>query len=470
MSPIKCPSCEYRNFHPGDTCINCGALLSSQESAARPPSPKNRPSPRSRPLSREEPILDSHPLPGEKPIARNRPLPREGRSPTNKPSSREEPILDRRLLPREERVAGNKLLSGEEPSPASRPLPRKKPPSSTTKPASGEDLSSQNKPLSSEMSTLERKSLPRKEQISRKRSSSKIEANSKAKIDKSYSEPEPYLEDERSSEPEPYPRNNPYLADESYAEDEAYSEDESYAEDEAYSEDESYAEDEAYESYSKQLVLYHQNQLAKQANLNTALEPYQISADAQAYLPANLLPDLSTFVKEDKQARPKPWETDKLPWGLPRRDPDVEGTIIQIQQSQELPDYPNIVLGIVNMLTELIWLIPNDTMKKEEERLQITTVRVRTSNDERRDVRLIGYLRGANLTLGDDVWFWGWHRQGSLTARKGYNWTSKAIISTHSMGLVVPALILLILMGIGFLLFLAEPSIAAGLRVLRIHP
>jgi hypothetical protein len=449
VSPIKCPSCEYRNFHPGDTCINCGALLSSQEATARP---KKRPSPRSRSLSREEQILDSQPLAGEKPVARSRSLPREGRSPTNKPSSREE------------RVAGNKIFSGEELSPGNRPLPRKKPSSSTAKPASEEALSSQNKPLSSEMSALEKKSLPRKEQISRNRSSSKIEENSKAKIDESYSEREPYPEDELSSKPEPRPTNDPYLADESYAEDE------SYDEDEAYPEDESYAEDGSYGSPSRQLILYHQNQLAKQANFSTALEPYQISADAQAYLPANLLPDLSTFVKEDKQARPKPWETDKLPWGLPRRDPDVEGTIIQIQQSQELPDYPNIVLGIVNMLTELIWLIPNDSMRREEERLQITTVRIRTSNDERRDVRLIGYLRGANLTLGDDVWFWGWHRQGSLTARKGYNWTSKAIISTHSMGLVVPALILLILMGIGFLLFLASPSIAAGLRILRIHP
>jgi len=30
VSAIKCPSCEYRNFHASGMCINCGASLSSQ--------------------------------------------------------------------------------------------------------------------------------------------------------------------------------------------------------------------------------------------------------------------------------------------------------------------------------------------------------------------------------------------------------------------------------------------------------
>jgi hypothetical protein len=409
VSPIKCPSCEYRNFHPGDTCINCGAPLSSQAPAERPPSPKNRPSPRNRPLPREEHILDSRPLPKEEPFSTNKPL------------------------------------SRKEPSPTNRPLPRKMA-SSTTRPISKEDPLPTNKPLPRDMPTLDSRPLPTKKRIPRNRSYSKTETDGECEPDPQGG---PYLEDERYCEHESDPRNDPYLVEQSYPEDGSDSED---------------------GPDSRELVPYQQNLPANYGLLpspNTALEPYQINTAMQEYLPSSLLPDLSTFVKEDKQARLKPWETDKLPWGLPRRDPDVEGTIIQIQQSQELPDYPNLVVGIVNMLTELIWLIPNDTMKKEEERLQITTVRIRTSNDEKRDARLIGYLRGANLTLGDDVWFWGWHRQGSLTVRKGYNWTSKAIINTHSMGLVVPALILLILVGIGFLLFLAGPSLAAGLRILR---
>lgn len=214
------------------------------------------------------------------------------------------------------------------------------------------------------------------------------------------------------------------------------------------------------ETYSRDIVPYQlgANYGLVPTNPNTALSPYKVSNAVEQYHPQGILPALPTFVKEDK--RP-PHDKDKLPWGLPRRDPDVAGTIIVIQQSQELPEYPNLIVGLTNLLTELIWLIPNDTMRKEEERLQVTTIRIRCENDEKRDIRLIGYLRGANLTLGDDIWFWGWHRKGSLIARKGYNWTSKAVVTTHTLGLIVPALTLLILLGIGFLLFLAWPSIGS---------
>jgi len=336
---------------------------------------------------------------------------------------------------------------------------------------------------------LDSRPLPREERIPKNKSYSKLEAYSETKIDETYiedetySNPEVYSEGEVYSDHETYSEQEAYSDHETYSEGETYSNPEVYSEGEVYSDHETYSEQEAYsdhdpyladeayseeKSYSRELVPYQQSQPpALMPSPSTALEPYQISTAMEEYLPKSLLPDLSAFIEEDKAARPKPWETDKLPWGLPKRDPDIEGTIIQIQQSQELPDYPNLVVGLVNMLTELIWIIPNDTMKKEEERLQITTVRIRTSNDEKKDARLIGYLRGANLTLGDDIWFWGWHRQGSLTVRKGYNWTSKAIVNTHSMGLVIPALLLLILTGIGFLLFLAGPSIAAGFHVLQ---
>ena len=212
------------------------------------------------------------------------------------------------------------------------------------------------------------------------------------------------------------------------------------------------------ESYSRDIVPYQlgANYGLVPTNPNTALEPYKVSNAIEQYQPQGILPTLPTLAKEDKHP---PRGKDKLPWGLPRRDPDVAGTIILIQQSQELPEYPNLIVGITNLLTELIWLIPNDTMRKEEERLQVTTIRIRCDNDEKKDIRLIGYLRGANLTLGDDIWLWGWHRKGSLIGRKGYNWTSKAVVTTHTLGLILPALTLLILLGIGFLIFLAWPSI-----------
>ncbi len=137
--------------------------------------------------------------------------------------------------------------------------------------------------------------------------------------------------------------------------------------------------------------------------------------------------DCGNFVKENK--RPKPWDTDKLPWGLPKQDPDIAGRIIQIQQSQEPPEYPHLIIEFMNWLAKLIWFIPNDTMRREEERRQITTVRVRTSDGEKRDARLIGLLRGAPFTLGDDIWFWGWHHKGNFIIRRGYNWTSKTIVA-----------------------------------------
>jgi hypothetical protein len=136
------------------------------------------------------------------------------------------------------------------------------------------------------------------------------------------------------------------------------------------------------------------------------------------------------FVKEEY---PEPWLTDTLPWGFPRRSPDVAGTIIRIQQLQELPVYPNLVIRIVNMLIAFICLLPNRMMKKGHERLQVA-MRIRTSNDETKDAYLIGDLRGANLALGDVVSLWGWQRQGRFTVRKGYNHTSKRAFHVRTLG------------------------------------
>ncbi|HWS82860.1 MAG TPA: hypothetical protein VN207_01225 [Ktedonobacteraceae bacterium] len=244
----------------------------------------------------------------------------------------------------------------------------------------------------------------------------------------------------------------------------AYSEDH-----EVYSEDDgTYSEN---RSYSRELVpysLYQPGNSGLIPSSSIALEAYKVSTAIEAYLPQGILPAMPTFPKEEHF---DPFENAKYPWGFPRRAPDVKGTIIQIQQSQELPEYPNLIIGITNMLTELIWLIPNDTMKKEEERLQVTTVRIRCSNDEKKDARLIGYLRGANLTLGDAIAFWGWHRKGSIIVRKGFNHTSNAVVDTHTMGLIMPALTLLILLAIGFLMFLAWPSISSAFgSFLRLVP
>ncbi len=372
---------------------------------------------------------------------KDKPIPSDERIPKRKPTLNQD---TQRLDPAQMR---EHLSPKDKPIPSDERIPKRKPTlnqdTQRLDPAQmREHLSPKDKPIPSDERISNTRSILKEKRISRNRSHSKaeaVEAYSEAKAEM-HSEVEPYSETEAVE---------PYLKIEPYSEDESYS-----------SED---------ESYSKEIVPYYQNQPESSAlvpSISTALEPYKISSMIEQVQPQGILPTLPTFVKEEKNS--EPWLTDKLPWGFPRRPPDVAGKIILINQSQELPDYPNVILGLVNMLTELIWMIPNDTMKKEEERLQVTIVRIRTNKEdakkeELKDVRLIGYLRGANLTLGDLVWFWGWHRKGSLLVRKGYNWTSKAIVETHSMGLIMPALVVLILLGIAFLVFLAWPSVSSGL-------
>jgi hypothetical protein len=374
MPAIKCPSCEYRNYHAADMCINCGTPLPSQ---VPPPLAKHRPSPaRNKTIANEPPSA-----------ARNKTI-------ASGPPS----------------AARNKTIANEPPSPA------------------------RSKPISREQGTSRKRSYPKAEPV----------------------EPRPQARDEVDSEVESYVADAELYETrpEVYVDEDV---DETSSDDEM---DEPYAKN---KSHTKGLVPYSMYQPGNHGLVpiqSTALEPYQISNAMQEYLPQGIVPCMPTFVKEEQRDS---WLDDKLPWGFPRRPPDIAGIIIQIQQSQELPEYPNLILGITNMLTELIWLIPNDTMKSQDERLQVTTVRIRVNDKIKRDARLIGYLRGANLTLGDTVSFWGWHRKGSLIVRKGYNHTSQAIVDTHTLGLVLPALTLLILLGIGFLLMQAWPSMSSGL-------
>ena len=138
--------------------------------------------------------------------------------------------------------------------------------------------------------------------------------------------------------------------------------------------------------------------------------------------------ELFTLKKDEP---PPPHDKSQLPWWVPRRDPDIAGTIILINQSQELPEFPNLITRIGSLLHELIWLFSNDSMRREEERMQVTTVHIRCSNGKKRDARFIGTLRESNLTLGDYVWFWGRYCKDSLIVRKGYNWTSKTIVAVR---------------------------------------
>jgi hypothetical protein len=159
----------------------------------------------------------------------------------------------------------------------------------------------------------------------------------------------------------------------------------------------------------------------------------------------------STRTKESKIFR-LPEEFPRSIW-LPKRGPDVTGIIIHVQSAQEFPDYPNILRALVDLVTEFIWLVPNQPVHKEGERILVTTIRVRLQNGEKRDVRIQGNLRGANLSLGDMISFWCWKHKGSLMVRTGYNHTSKAIITTNALGMLVPALIVLLVLIVSFSVF-----------------
>jgi len=175
--------------------------------------------------------------------------------------------------------------------------------------------------------------------------------------------------------------------------------------------------------------------------------PYEGSRDMQPYYPQPL--PFQTRVLEERGLEevenPEPWKTDRLPWYLPRRRPRLTGKIVSMRNEMEFPDYPNVLRALADLIAEFIWIAANQPSHKEGERIQVTILRVRTSDGRLQDARLMGYMRGADLTLGDQVSFWGWKRRGSLLVRTGYNHTSRATITTNMMSMFLPGLILLAL-------------------------
>jgi translation initiation factor IF-1 len=133
-----------------------------------------------------------------------------------------------------------------------------------------------------------------------------------------------------------------------------------------------------------------------------------------------------------------------------RRPPDLAGVIILVQSQEELP-MPGAVGSIATALRDIIWPMPQ---QQAREKVHVTTFRVRTQDDEQKDARIEGYLKGANLTLGDKVSLWGWHRKGVLIVRRGYNHTSKGDVTSTVTGSAFSSVVLLIVAVAGMLLLL----------------
>jgi len=141
-----------------------------------------------------------------------------------------------------------------------------------------------------------------------------------------------------------------------------------------------------------------------------------------------------------------------------RRLPDLAGVIILVQSQEELP-LPGAAGSVATTLRDMIWPLVE---QQAREKVHVTTLRIRTQNEEQKDARIEGYLKGANLTLGDQVSLWGWHRKGILIVRRGYNHTSKGDVVSTVTGTAFGSVLLLIVAIIGLLLlayFYASPFI-----------
>jgi hypothetical protein len=148
--------------------------------------------------------------------------------------------------------------------------------------------------------------------------------------------------------------------------------------------------------------------------------------------------------EQERQADPERWKTDKLPWYFPRTKPKVAGKVIQIETKEEILDYPDIYAAIATLLVELIWILTQVQQERENDRIVMTTVRVQTYDGTLKDSRVRGVMRGATISLGDQVSLWGMRRNGVLFVRRGFNHTTQGVISTHSLGLIVPGILVIV--------------------------
>ncbi len=142
-----------------------------------------------------------------------------------------------------------------------------------------------------------------------------------------------------------------------------------------------------------------------------------------------------------------------LPWW---RKPDIRGMVIGLQPLQEVPLNNDWLTSLFLLFRDIVWpMSPHGYFqdRPQVDKINVTMVRVRRSDDSQRDARLIGHITGANISLGDEIALWGKKRRGSLYITKGFNHTSQAIIATtKNMNAPVPALVFLTILVVGYLI------------------
>lgn len=202
---------------------------------------------------------------------------------------------------------------------------------------------------------------------------------------------------------------------------------------------------------SRQLIVRPGDQLVtNQAwQQSRAVQPYEIyetSLDIMPPEPFSSIPGgHASRIGQERLVDPELWKTDRLPWYFPKTKPQVAGSVILIETKEEIIDYPDLFAAIATLLVELIWVFAQVQQERESgDRVVMTTVRVQTYDGTLKDSRVRGNMRGANISLGDQVSFWGKRRHGVLFVNRGFNHTTQGVISTHSLGLIVPALIVIL--------------------------
>jgi hypothetical protein len=179
-----------------------------------------------------------------------------------------------------------------------------------------------------------------------------------------------------------------------------------------------------------------------------AIQPYEIYETALDIAPPEIFSALPGMLgsrsEDERETDPELWKADKLPWYFPRTKPKVAGKVILIETKEEILDYPDIYAAIATLLVELIWIVTQVQQERENDRIVMTTVRVRAYDGTLKDSRVRGVMRGATISLGDQVSLWGMRRNGVLFVRRGFNHTTQGVISTHSLGLIVPGILVIV--------------------------
>ena len=174
------------------------------------------------------------------------------------------------------------------------------------------------------------------------------------------------------------------------------------------------------------------------------LSPYQTTLRELAPF-QNMVPsDARRNIRDDVRG--------PLPFGLAWTRPRLYGTIIALEVREQASDLPNIGGAILMIVAEVFWALLNvHTTREAVERIEVTRLRIEASDGSAHDAILLGVQRGANLSLGDTVSLWGHRRRGNLVIHKGYDHTTRSRISSSARGLLLPALLLLLILGVLFL-------------------